>query len=168
MKTTQYTFAKLGLASLALILLSFVWNQNDNTPQSSIKVDPISFANLTITLDDTSFTVGNHTVKAYRAFSGGPEPGKSDGITLAYGQFPKASMVEISLFDTVEYNTITLGIFNNSDPVIELLYQGEVVKKYSGEIESGLTNVAIDVEGKKVDAIRVASFEATLMWMRLE
>jgi hypothetical protein len=171
MKTTQLTFVKLGLASVALFLLSFVWNNNtggdsvtDNKRPELVK--PISFANLNVTLVDTSFVVGNHLVKAYRAVS--ESAGGNKGITLAYGQFPQPSSVEISLFDTVAYKTITLGLFNNSEPITELLYEGKVVKKHTCTVESGATSVAIDVEGLKVDAIRIASFEAILYWMRLE
>jgi len=130
-------------------------------PEPSFEAVTINLAGVDVQLNDTSFTVDGFT---FRSESAQTTPSNFDnqGVDLTPGR------IELDLEGTVGISQITISMFNNSDPTLSLLNNGDLVRETNEDLEGGVIDVTIDVEGLSFDALRIFSFEATILSITLE
>lgn len=151
---------------LTLFILFMTACESNSTSEPEIPEPPfeavnISFEGVDVQLNDTSFTVDGFT---FRSESAQTTPSNFDnqGVDLTPG------LIELELEGIIGISQITISMFNNSDPTISLLNNGELVRETNDDLEGGVINAVIDVEGLTFDALRIFSFEATILSITLE
>ncbi|GAB5476343.1 MAG: hypothetical protein Mars2KO_44420 [Maribacter sp.] len=156
--TISYNFLFIVLMSMPLALCSC--NSGDE-PQQGFETIIIDLEGSQVITTDTSFIVDSFTFRSEGAQTT-PSNFTNQGVDLTPG------MIELDLASVVGISRITISMFNNSDPTISLLNNGNLVLEINNDFDAGLTDASINVEDVTFDALRIFSFEATILSITLE
>jgi len=145
--------------ALMALPLSLCSKDNDD-PKQDFEPVTISLEDVNIGTTDTSFSVDGFNFKSEGSETT-PE-NYVDGIGIWPGT------IELDLSSLNNISKISIELHNNSDPEISVLNNGIVVKDFISDIEGGPTTVQLDVGGLTIDALKIFSYEAIIISIKLE
>ncbi|MAU70834.1 MAG: hypothetical protein CML04_01965 [Pseudozobellia sp.] len=161
--------SKFLLLSFLSIQLALCSNDDDSVPspeEESFEPVTLSLVGLDIDLEDTSFSVDGFDFSAYRAKSYEDSPGY--GILLAFPQDGNRSWIELDLSNTVGLSKITASVSDyGGGTTVVIMSNGEVVEE-AKDIPDDPSDIAFNLNGRAVDALRITSLEGDVNSIKLE
>jgi hypothetical protein len=151
---------------LPLALCSSDDDNNNTVPFEEVTID---LSGLNVELEDTSFTADGFNFTSFRAesFSGG----NFNGVSIAFPLNDNPSIIELDLSSVNGISKIIISMFNNGagSTLVSAINNGNIVQEITDDdIPSSLTDLEINVTGQTIDALRISSFEAIIISIKLE
>ncbi len=162
----NYKFIFMTIMFLPLAICS---SDDDNNNTAPFEEVTINLEDLSVEIEDTSFTADGFNFTAFRSesFSGG----NFNGVQMAFPLNNDPSMIELDLSNTSGISKITISMFNNGagSTLVSTRNNGSIVQEITDDdIPSSLTDLEINVTGQTIDALRMSSFEAIIISIKLE